>query len=324
LATPLGKEENQGTSTPLSIMSGGNKIPKPADISTDNIIKPSFDELSEEHRQAYEAYKKKRDEEDMNRYLANFNKDRLGNITAVGDITFPPLQSKEQVEIPVRPFTPEQTAVLNYHITEGNKLVCQYFSEIINAKNNTPISSIGHVGTSASVENPNTTEPINSSATETPIKQPQFGMPMNFFPGQKTRPGGELMVVPTYPEPIMSLPPFGASATNTSIPRSLPLPMPQLQTATVTSSPVVPSPPPYVASANMEEALAKMKDDLHKMFVESFGIERRLEDVHIKSHTHPILMLLLILKAIMFLNFLNLMVRIPKLHGSTLVNILHN
>jgi hypothetical protein len=95
LATPLGKEENQGTSTPLSIMSGGNKIPKPADISTDNIIKPSFDELSEEHRQAYEAYKKKRDEEDMNRYLANFNKDRLGNITAVGDITFPPLQSKE-------------------------------------------------------------------------------------------------------------------------------------------------------------------------------------------------------------------------------------
>ena len=59
-----GKKEDQGTSTPPSVMSG-SKIPKPTDISTDNIIKPSFDELSEEHRQAYEAYKKKRDEEDM-------------------------------------------------------------------------------------------------------------------------------------------------------------------------------------------------------------------------------------------------------------------
>ena len=97
----------------------GNKIPKPADISTDNIIKPSFDELSEEHRQAYEAYNKKRDEEEMDRFLANFNKDRQGNITAVGDITFPPLHSKEKIEIPTSdPFTPEQIAILQYYITE--------------------------------------------------------------------------------------------------------------------------------------------------------------------------------------------------------------
>ncbi|KAF0935206.1 hypothetical protein E2562_031153 [Oryza meyeriana var. granulata] len=56
----------------------GSKIPKPGDISTDNIIKPSFDELSEEHHQAYEAYKKKREEEEMDRFLANFNKDHQG------------------------------------------------------------------------------------------------------------------------------------------------------------------------------------------------------------------------------------------------------
>jgi hypothetical protein len=125
------ERKNQGTSTLLSIMSGGNKIPKPVDISTDNIIKPTFDELSEEHRQAYEAYKKKRDEEELDKFLAKFNKNRLGNITAFGDITFPPLHSKEQVEIPVSgAFTPEQTAVLNYHITEGNKLVCQYFQRL--------------------------------------------------------------------------------------------------------------------------------------------------------------------------------------------------
>jgi len=105
-------------------------------------------------------------------------------------------------------------------------------------------------------------------------------MPMNFFPGQQAKPGGGLMVMPTYPEPIMSIPPFGISAANTSMPRSLPQfvspPMPQLQTTTVTSSPVGPLPQPYAASANMEEALSKMKDDLHKMFVESFGIEPKV------------------------------------------------
>jgi len=69
-------------------MSGGNKIPKPADISSDNIIKPSFDELSKEYRQAYEAYKKKHDEEGLDKFVANFNKESLGNITAVGDIMF--------------------------------------------------------------------------------------------------------------------------------------------------------------------------------------------------------------------------------------------
>jgi hypothetical protein len=37
---------------PPSIMTGSSKIPKPSDISKDNIIKPSFDELSEEHHQA--------------------------------------------------------------------------------------------------------------------------------------------------------------------------------------------------------------------------------------------------------------------------------
>jgi hypothetical protein len=96
----------------------GSKIPKPADISTDNIIKPTFDELSEEHRQAYAAYKKKREEEEMDRFLANFNKDHQGNITAVGKITFPPLQGKEKVQNSVSSaFSPEQLAELEFCVT---------------------------------------------------------------------------------------------------------------------------------------------------------------------------------------------------------------
>ena len=35
---------------------------KSAEISTENIIRPSFDELSDEHRQAYEAFEKECDE----------------------------------------------------------------------------------------------------------------------------------------------------------------------------------------------------------------------------------------------------------------------
>jgi hypothetical protein len=45
-------------------------------------------------------------------------------------------------------------------------------------------------------------------------------MPMNLFPGQQTKHGDELMIVPTCPNPIMSIPPFAILATNTSIPRS--------------------------------------------------------------------------------------------------------
>ena len=89
---------------------------KSAEISTENIIRPSFDELSDEHRQAYEAFEKQRDEafealkkqrkeEDMQAFLANFNKDRQGNATPVGEIKLPPL--------PVEPVKPSVSAAFS-------------------------------------------------------------------------------------------------------------------------------------------------------------------------------------------------------------------
>ena len=82
-----------------------SNLPKPSEVDADNIIKPGLDELSEEHRQAYEALKKqreeafealkkKREEEDLQSFLANFKKDRQGNITPIGEIRFPPLDDK--------------------------------------------------------------------------------------------------------------------------------------------------------------------------------------------------------------------------------------
>ena len=92
-------------------MSSG--IPQPAKISAENIIKPSFDDLSEEQRKSYETLKKQRleqlealelkrkkefedlkkrqEEEDMETFLARFKKDRQGAVTSLGDVQLPPM-----------------------------------------------------------------------------------------------------------------------------------------------------------------------------------------------------------------------------------------
>jgi len=84
LATPLGTFDPSSS----SIMSN---LPKPSEVDADNIIKPNLEELSAEHRQAYEEYKKVREEKELQEFLGNFKKDRQGNITPVGEIKFPPL-----------------------------------------------------------------------------------------------------------------------------------------------------------------------------------------------------------------------------------------
>ena len=53
-------------------------IPKPSEVDADNIIKPSLDEISADHRQVYEEYKKAREEKDLQEFLAKFKKDRQG------------------------------------------------------------------------------------------------------------------------------------------------------------------------------------------------------------------------------------------------------
>ena len=59
LATPLGTFDPSSSS---SIMSN---LPKPSEVEADNIIKPNLEELSAEHRQAYEEYKKAHEEKEL-------------------------------------------------------------------------------------------------------------------------------------------------------------------------------------------------------------------------------------------------------------------
>ena len=73
-----------------------------ASISTDNIIKPTLEKLSEDQRQGLEAWKKKRDEEfealrakrdqeDGDMYLSSFKVDRQGVISPIKEPEFVPL-----------------------------------------------------------------------------------------------------------------------------------------------------------------------------------------------------------------------------------------
>lgn len=81
LVTPLGKLILDQT------IMAGDKILKPREINTDNIIKASLDDLLVDQRQDFEALKEKRweefealwkrqEEEDMETFLVSFKKDR--------------------------------------------------------------------------------------------------------------------------------------------------------------------------------------------------------------------------------------------------------
>ena len=118
-----------------------SNLPKPSEVNADNIIKPNLEELSAEHRQAYEEYKKAREEKELQDFLANFKKDRQGNITPVGEIRFPPLQAGQvKPAVSNNPFTPEQLAELQYHISQSAKSIHDVILERDKAKENTPLN----------------------------------------------------------------------------------------------------------------------------------------------------------------------------------------
>ena len=108
-----------------------SNLPKPSEVDADNIIKPGLDELSDEHRQAYEArkklreeafeaLKKKREEEDLEAFLSSFKKDRQGNITPAGNVNFPPLIDEQDMITVSKVFSPEQVVVIESLVSKGN------------------------------------------------------------------------------------------------------------------------------------------------------------------------------------------------------------
>ena len=76
---------NDQESSP-SIMSY-DELPSSTEVNANNIIIPSLEELLKDHRQAYEAYKKVHEENELYDSLAKFKKVRQGSITPFGDIS---------------------------------------------------------------------------------------------------------------------------------------------------------------------------------------------------------------------------------------------
>src|SRR6266540_7266182 len=125
-------------------MSDG-KIPQSSKISVDNIIKPSFDELSEDQRQAFGALKKqrqkeveallrKKEEEDTEVFLASFKKDRQGTITSTGEVKLPPLLSKPtEPSVSTSQFSDDQMFEVDRRISDASQLNWNAMLEYIKA-----------------------------------------------------------------------------------------------------------------------------------------------------------------------------------------------
>ena len=266
-----------------------SNLPQPSEVNADNIIKPSLDELSEEHRQAYEAlkkqreeafevHKKKRKEEDLEAFLASFKKDRQGNITPIGEIRLPPPIDQPHEITESQVFSPEQLAVIESLVSKGNVMAYNSFVANANAQKNMPPSSSGNVGVAVNPEKPNPTLPISSA----PPMQQQYNLPMNFYPSQTN----QLVAAPAYPNPIMSVPNsastpnyFVTSPMSTSMfglpPNYVSAPSPQV--ALQASTQVAPMPLPQTSSSTPDPILAKLREDLHKMFQETFRNEPKVK-----------------------------------------------
>src|SRR3954465_15848442 len=97
-------------------------LPKPSEVDADNIIKPSLDEISADHRQVYEEYKKARAEKALQEFLAKLKNDRQGNITPIEDIKFPRLQTEHVKPSVSTAVSPEQGAEIERRIADRNNL----------------------------------------------------------------------------------------------------------------------------------------------------------------------------------------------------------
>ncbi|KAK1668451.1 hypothetical protein QYE76_056610 [Lolium multiflorum] len=197
-------------------MSDG-KLPQPAEISAENIIKPSFDDLSAEQLEAYEALKRKRqeqlealekqrkeefealkkrqEEEDRETFLASFKKDRQGGATSLGEVKLPPLLGDPaEPSVSTSLFSADQLAAINHYATESSRQAYDAMVEYLKASKNTPQDASVNVGTGAAVGNPNPTLPTSSAVLrETPMN-PYFSQ------------DNQIMTAPTCPSPIRSVP----------------------------------------------------------------------------------------------------------------------
>src|SRR6185437_237375 len=165
------------------------------EIDKENII-PSYEHLPEDVCLLLEERKKKRDEEDLQAALASIKVGRCGKVTKIKEIDFTSTSSDASTEV-----TPAATAPPSGVTMEQiQKLLAERDVYWVNWLSSKERESAGKKPKSAD-------EPLSVSTSEfyvpqpsaaSPMSQPQYGMPTNYFNGQT--------VTPTYTDHIMSIP----------------------------------------------------------------------------------------------------------------------
>jgi hypothetical protein len=120
-----------------------------AAASTDNIIKPTLEALSEDQHQGLEAWKEKRreefealrlkrEQEDQELYLASFKVDRQGVISPIREPEFVPLKINIDTPPAVSKslFSPEQLAEIQFYVSQGTTNVYDLMLDTEKAKKN--------------------------------------------------------------------------------------------------------------------------------------------------------------------------------------------
>ena len=166
------------------------------DIDASNIVRPTPDQLSAEDRQAYEAFIKKCEEKNTRRkekeieekrhwFLSHFSKNRKGEIFKDKEVVIPSneeehAKANNNVSTSASPTILEQFTQL---LVDGQEKMLATVQNMIDKSlgkqplaNNSSTHMSSVTGTFQ-----NHTMPPESSA----IPAPLYGMPMNFYDGQK-------------------------------------------------------------------------------------------------------------------------------------------
>jgi len=169
------------------------------EIDKDNTIPATYEHLPEDVRLVLEERKKKRDEEDLLAAIASIKVDRRGKVTKIKEIDFASTSTDASTEVTPAASAPSSGVTMEQiqKLLAGRDV---YWVNWLRSKERESAGKKPEIADEPpSVSTIATSEfyvPQQSAAS--PMSQPQYGMPTNYFNGQT--------VTPTYTDHIMSIP----------------------------------------------------------------------------------------------------------------------
>jgi hypothetical protein len=178
------------------------------EISNENVIMASFNDVPEEVCKAFEECKKAIEEKEMQELLACYARDRRCSITQIKELVLPPINSTKEVHTakvshPSTSVTPKDVSAM---FSENVKLTRNMVGDEV-AKGLVKFSQNSkYQPTTFATTYPTTTSP--SATPSTSATQPPYGMSLSYFGGQTPLARNTSMTLYTpEPVPISSIPP---------------------------------------------------------------------------------------------------------------------